>query len=186
MKTKLTLLFLTLILGACSQAVSTPQPLSAHPSTETAPPPSQDTASTQCAYQWAYHELPDLTAQFNGMIQPIIPNSISRATTYGENCVAADGQVIFFSPMETDFYITVTVETLDDYETFGNWLYDVMLIVDGIPPEDLAAPQAGFVEFRFEKSPVENITFRVPMQGYFETAGEKTGEELFRLFYPAP
>lgn len=186
MKTKLTLLFLTLILGACSTGISTPQPFSAHPSTETAPPPPQDTASTQCAYQWAYQELPDLTAQFNGMIQLLIPNSISRATAYGENCVAADGQIIFFSPMETVFHVTVTVEALDDYDTFGNWIYDAMLIVDGIPPEDLAGQQAGVVEFRLEKSPVENITFRVTLQGYFETAGEKTGEELFRLYYPTP
>jgi hypothetical protein len=120
------------------------------------------------------------------MVQSIIPNSASRVTAFGENCVSTDGQVAAFAALETDFYVTVTVETLDDYETFGNWLYEVMLIVDGIPPEDLAGPQLGFVEFRFEKSPIENITFRVPIQGYFETAGEKTGEELFRLFYTAP
>ncbi len=120
------------------------------------------------------------------MVQSIIPNSASRAIAFGENCVSADGQVAAFAVLETDFYVTVTVEALDDYETFGNWLYEVMLIVDGIPPEDLAGPQPGFVEFRFEKSPAENITFRVPIQGYFETAGEKTGEELFRLFYTTP
>jgi hypothetical protein len=186
-KTKLTLLFLTLILGACSTGGSTPQPLSAPLPTDTAPPPTQDASSpAQCGYQWAYQALPDLTAQFNGMIQSIIPNAVAQAAAFGENCVAADGRIVFFSAMETDFYITVTVEALDDYETFGDWIYEVMLIVDGIPPEDLAGPQPGFVEFRFEKSPAENITFRVPIQGYFETAGEKTGEELFRLFYTTP
>ncbi len=186
MKTKLTLLFLTLILGACSTGRSTPQPFSAQIPTETSSPPTQDSSSPDCGYQWAYQPLPDLTAQFGGMIQSIIPNAAAQAAAFGENCVAADGRVVFFSAMETDFYVTVTVENLDDYETFGNWLYEVMLVVDGIPPEDLAGPQAGFVEFRFEKSAAEAIAFRVPIQGYFETAGEKTGEELLRLFYTAP
>jgi len=185
-KTKLTLLFLTLILGACSAALSTPQPLSPQIPTETAPPLTQDTSSIPCGYQWATQNLPDLTAQFDWMIQSLIPNSTSHATAYGENCLGSDGQIVRFLPMQTDFYVTVPVERLDDYETFGDWIYEVMLVVDGIPPENLAGPQPGFVEFRFEKSAAEAIAFRVPIQGYFETAGEKTGEELFRLFYTAP
>lgn len=120
------------------------------------------------------------------MVQTLIPNSSSRATAYGENCLGNDGQVVRFLAMETDFYILTAVETLDNYETFGNWIYDAMLVVDGIPPEDLAGPQPGFVEFRFEKSLVEGITFRVPIRGFFETAGTKSGEELFRLFYTSP
>jgi len=88
--------------------------------------------------------------------------------------------------METDFYVIVTVESLDDYETFGNWVYDVMQIVNGLPPEDLAGPQPGFVEFRFEKSISESIGFRVPIRQYNDTAQGISGEELFRLFYTNP
>lgn len=186
MKTKFTLLLLTLILGACSAYTPTPQALPVQISTEASPPPTEGISSTQCGYQWATQELPDLTAQFDAMVQTLIPNSTSRATAYGENCIGNDGQIVRFLAMETDFYILATVETLDDYETFGNWIYDVMQVVDGFPPEDLAGPQPGFVEFRFEKSVSEGITFRVPIQGYDETAGGKTGEELFRLFYTSP
>lgn len=186
MKTKTTLLLLTLILWACSPAVATPQVLPAGPPTDISPPPTEDISSTQCGYQWAYQDLPDLTAQFDAMVQTLIPNSTSRATAYGENCIGNDGQIVRFLAMETDFYVLATVETLDDYEAFGNWIYDAMLVVDGIPPEDLAGPQPGFVEFRFEKSLSESITFRVPVQGFFETAGDKSGEELFRLFYTNP
>jgi hypothetical protein len=185
-KTKSALLLLTLILGACSAGVSTPQVLPAQIPTDTSPPPTEAISSTQCGYQWATQDLPDLTAQFDAMIKTLVPNSTSRATAYGENCVGNDGQIIRFSAMETDFYILATVETLNDYETFGNWIYDVMLVVDGIPPEDLTGPQPGFVEFRLEKSISEGITFRVPIQGYNETAGEKSGEELFRLYYTGP
>ena len=120
------------------------------------------------------------------MIKTLIPNSTSRATAYGENCLGNDGQIVKFLAMETDFYVLATVENLDDYETFGNWIYDVMQVVDGFPPEDLAGPQPGFVEFRFEKSISESIGFRVPIQGFNETAGGKTGEELFRTFYTQP
>lgn len=186
MKTKPTLLFLTLILGACSSGIATPQSLPSQLPTEASLPPTEEISSTQCGYQWAYQDLPDLTAQFDAMVQTLIPSSASRAAAYGENCVGNDGQIIRFFPMETDFYVLATVDTLDDYDTFGNWIYDIMQVVDGFPPEDLAGPQPGFVEFRFEKSISEGITLRVPIQGFNETAGGKSGEELFRLFLLKP
>jgi hypothetical protein len=185
-KTKFTLLLLALILGACSRGIATPQTLPSQIPTDTSPPPTEDISSTQCGYQWAYESLPELTAQFDEAVKALIPNSSSHATAYGENCVGNDGQVIRFLAMETDFYVIVTVETLDDYETFGDWIYDVMQVVDGFPPEDLAGPQPGFVEFRFEKSFSENISFRVPIQGYSEASGGKTGKELFHLFFLRP
>ena len=186
MKTKAALLLLTLILGACSVGTPTPQAIPAQIPTGASLPPTEDISSTQCGYQWAYQDLPDLTAQLDAIVQTLIPNSTSRATAYGENCLGNEGQFVRFSAMETDFYILATVETLDDYETFGNWIYEIMQVVDGFPPEDLAGPQPGFVEFRFEKSISEGITFRVPLQGYEEIAGGKSGEELFRLFYTSP
>ncbi|MCK6585624.1 MAG: hypothetical protein L6Q49_21185, partial [Anaerolineales bacterium] len=154
-----------------------------HPPTSAA---TTDVSTTQCGYQWAYQELPELTAQFDAIIQTLIPNSVSRATAYGENCIAANGQVVRFLVMETDFYVTVSVEILDDHETFGNWIAQVMQVVNGLPPDLVQGPQPGFVEFRFEKDAMEGIGFRVPIRGFFETAGDKTGEELFRLFYTSP
>lgn len=190
MKTNTTLLLLTLILGACSTGISTPQTLPAGPPTHTSLPPTftpaPDYSSTQCGYQWAYEDLPELTAQFDQAVKGLIPNSTSHATAFGENCVAADGQVVRFLAMETDFYVIVSVETLDDYETFGNWVSQVMQVVSELPTDAVAGPKPGFVEFRFEKSTSESIGFRVPIQGFAETAGGKSGEALFRLFYNAP
>ena len=190
MKTKTTLLFLTLILCACSAGISTPQILPAQSPTDTPLPPTitftPDISSTECGYQWAYQDLPDLTAQFDETVQTLIPNSTSHATAFGENCVAADGQVVRFAAMETDFYVLATVESLDDYETFGNWIYDVMQVVNGFPPDMIAGPQPGFVEFRFQKSISESIGFRVPIRQYNDTAQGISGEELFRLFYTNP
>lgn len=186
MKTTPTLLLLTFILGACSASVSTPQPVPAQPPTATVLPPASQPAPAACAYQWATQELPELSAQLNTTIQSIIPGAASRAAAYGENCLDTEAQTIRFLPLETDFYITISVETLDDYPTFGDWLYEVMLIIDGIPAEDLAGSQPGFVEFRFEKSEFESLTFRVPVQGFFDAAANQNGEELFRQFSPPP
>lgn len=116
----------------------------------------------------------------------MIPNSTSHATAFGENCVDSNGQVVRFLAMETDFYVTVPVETPDDYETFGNWIAQVMQAVNRLPPDLIQGPQPGFVEFKFEKSTSESIGFRVPIREYNETANGSTGEELFQRFYTNP
>ena len=184
MKTKFTLLFLTLLLVACSTGIPTPTPADTPQPPE--PTSTPDATSTQCGYQWAYQDLPELSAQFDEATKELIPNSTSHATAFGENCVAADGQVIRFLAMETDFYVIVSVEKMDDYETFGKWITQVMQVVGGLPPDAIAGSKPGFIEFRFEKSTTDGMGFRVPIQGYAEAASGKTGEEIFRLFYKNP
>lgn len=130
--------------------------------------------------------MPELTAQFDSAIKILIPNSISHVTVFGENCIGNDGQIIRFLAMETDFYVIVSVEKMDDFETFGSWITQVMQVVSGLPPDAIAGSKPGFIEFKFEKSTTESIGFRVPIQGYAETTSGKTGEELFRLFYKNP
>ena len=208
MKTKITLLFLTLVLGACTISIPTPQTLPAPTAAETVSTPSSPKSlatvrtphidpgpdgefpgttevpsTTQCGYQWAYQDQPELSMQFDQAIKAIIPNSTSHATAFGENCVTADGQVVRFAAMETDFYVIATVASLDDHVTFGNWIAEVMKTINNFPPDQLVGPNPGFVEYRFEKSGTELINIRVPIQQYNETANGKTGEELFQMFY---
>jgi hypothetical protein len=208
-KTKLSLLFLTLILCACSTSIITPQTLPTQTATRT-PQPKASTkivteigtphidqgpngnlteispSSIECGYQWAYEELPDLTSRFNQAVKEFIPNSTSRAAAFGENCVSSSGNVISFLALETDFYVVASVESLDDYETFGNWIVQVMQVVGEFPPYIIAGPKSGFVEFQIEKSMTESIGFRVQISGYTDTANGITGEDLFRLFYTEP
>lgn len=179
MKTKFTLLFLTLILGACSIGISPTR-------TSPTPTPTSAFSSTQCGWQWAYEGLPELSALFDTAVKVSIPNSSSRASAFGENCLDNDGQVVYFLPMETDFHVAISVETLDDHDTFGNWIAQVMRVVDGLPSNLIEGPQPGFVEFRFENGSSDFIVVRVPIQEYNESANGKTGEELFRLFYTNP
>ena len=179
MKTKFTLLLWTLILCACSTGIAPPE----------APPtltPTSDFPYTQCGWQWAYEELPELSALFDNAVKVSIPNSSSRATAFGENCLDNDGQVVSFLAMETDFHVIISVESLDDYDTFGNWMAQVMQTVNNLPPDMIAGPMPGVVELRFEKNTDEFIILRVPIQEYNESANGKTGEELFRMFYTNP
>ena len=156
------------------------------PSLTTTVTPDASFSATECGYQWAYQDLPELTAQFDQSMRNLIPNSNSRATVFGENCIGNDGQVVRFLAMETDFYVTASVETLDDYETLGNWIAQVMQVISRFPPGLIAGPKPGFVEFRFEKSVSESLAVRIPTQQYNETANGKTGEELLRMFYTTP
>jgi hypothetical protein len=221
MKTKITLLFSTLILFACVQNFSTPETLPEQvptvtpfiqPATESvidvptnsgpAGPkiivtvgtpnigqspdgdfPTPAVSQQQCGFNWAYHDLPDVTAEFDASVKALNPSASSHATAFGEDCIAADGQVVRFAAMETDFYVIMPASDLSDHESFGNTIAQVLQIVNGFPPDTLAGPKPGFVEFRFEKSDSESIGLRVPIQQYNTTANGITGKELFRMFY---
>jgi hypothetical protein len=192
------LLFWTLVLCACSPSpnIASPTALVAADPTSTSIPitdvatvvsPTDASSSVNlCGYQWAYNDLPELTAQFDQSVKNIIPNSKSHATAFGENCIGNDGQVVQFLTMQTDFYVLVTVESLDEYETFGNWIAGVMQVVEVFPDDVIPGPMPGFVAFQFEKSTTETFGIRIPIQQYRETGQGKTGQELFNLFYTKP
>lgn len=186
----LPLLLLTLILGACSPSIPATEivPAATIPPATEIPTlaPTVDTTYGGCGYQWAYQDLPELTAQFDATVKELISNSKAHATAFGENCLGNDGQVIKFLAMETDFYVFISVEVLDDYETFGNQIAQVMQVVMGFPPERVAGPKPGYVAFRFEKSDAEFVALSVPIQQYKDTATGITGEELFNMFYANP
>jgi hypothetical protein len=224
MKTKITLLFLTCILFACSRNFPAPQTSPAQnptltpfqiqdinptteipldlPTNESPNPkfiatlstphidpgpngdfPTPSTSQQDCGFTWAYHDLPEVTASLDAAVKTFNPNASSHATAFGEDCVGNDGQFVRFAAMETDFYVTLFVSDLKDYASFGNWITQVMQIVNSFPPDMLAGTRSGFVEFRFEKSESESIGLRVPIQGYNETANGIIGEELFRMYY---
>jgi len=154
------------------------------PSNETIPPPQPDAQNGPCSFVWAYKEAPELTTFVDNAVKALNPESVGRAEYYGEDCIYADGTSTF-SAMQTDFYIRLPVEDLNEEEDFGNWVSQVMQIVAQIPREELPG-NYGFVEFRFEKTEAEHITFRVPIQQYIDEAQGKTGVELLQMFYTPP
>jgi hypothetical protein len=142
--------------------------------------------SEACGYQWAYQDLPAITEPLDAAVKALIPNSSARATAFGENCLGNDGQVVRFLTMETDFYVFIAVDTLDQYETFGNWIAQVMDVISKLPAESIPGAKPGFVAFRFEIDASQGIGLRVPIQEYTTNANGISGEALFRMFYQAP
>lgn len=163
---------------ATYQTASTPSP---EPAIVTESPPAEQ----PCGYQWAYEDIPELTAEFDSAVKLLNPVASGRAQAFGENCVRADGSATF-GAMETDFYVALPVDDLTKEEEFGNWISQVMGVAVEIPREKLQGPNYGFVEFTFEKNENERVILRVPIQRYLDEARGKAGAELFRMFYASP
>jgi len=139
-------------------------------------------AYEQCAFMWAYQDLPELTAKVDSSIRALDANASAHANAFGEDCVYGDGQKTFLAK-ETDFYVKLPMADLTNQEAFGNWIGQVMPVILSLPPDEVPGPVPGFVEFRFTKSEAEQIIVRVPIRQYLEIGLGKTGAELFRWFY---
>jgi hypothetical protein len=166
------LLLLTLLLGACSTRISTPQPDSA-PSTSTNDLPTNDTSTIPtvpiephidqppdgnaptvmpsnetCAFMWATQALNDLTLDFQAAIKNLNPEAESYAYAFGEDCIYQDGHKTF-GAMETDFNVTMPVTDLADENTLGEWIVKVMDVINDLPAEKIAGPKPGRVSIYF-------------------------------------
>jgi len=145
------LLLLTILLGACSPNIPSTETVSASP---TISPPTEQAATLtsihpNCAYQWAYQGLPELSAEFQQAIQALQPSAQANAFVFGEECVYADGSRKFLA-METDFNLTLQVTELMDEDAFGEWIVKVMQIILNIPKEKIIGPRPGRVSIIFQ------------------------------------
>lgn len=178
------------VIGIVLSATATFIALQTVPAPEQEAPPltiatGNDASIPHCAYTWAYHDAPDLTAWLDASLKQLNPAAKGNASLYGEDCTTAEGTVSFV-PMETDFYVHLPVEDLADEEALGRWMAQVMPVVMDLPREQIPGPQYGFVEFWFERGETEKIVVRVPIQRFPDDAQQLTGAELFALFYHQP
>lgn len=142
------------------------------------------TAET-CYFVWASHTLPGLTEQLQESIHALQPAARARAEAYGEDCVYVDGHADF-GVMETDFYIEVYVIDISDMQELGNWMGQVMPIIDQLPPDQVPGGVSGFVEFKFLKNGSESTLLRVPIDRYRKESRGKSGSDLYKLFSGNP
>ena len=123
-----------------------------------------DTAIPQpepCGYQWAYQDLPELTAEFDDAIKSLNPEASGRAQAFGENCVQADGDSTF-GAMETDFYVILSVADLNDNEALGNLIAQVLPALEHFATGSVPGPKDGFIEFTFRVGEDQRV-LRVPL-----------------------
>ena len=136
-----TVLFCTLLLSACSAVPAAPPTFA--PATAASDPQN-------CGYQWAYQDLPELSASFQQSIQALQPEARANAFAFGENCILSDGSIARFIPMETDFNITFRVTDLTNDAELGEWVVRVMEVITQIPAEQIVGPRPGRVSLIFQ------------------------------------
>lgn len=104
-----------------------------------------------CGYQWAYKDLPELSASFLQSVQALQPEAQALAFGFGEDCVQADMSRTYI-PMETDFNVTLQVSDPNDEAALGEWVVEIMQIIAAIPPEQISGPRPGRVSILFESN----------------------------------
>ena len=129
-----------------------------------------------CYFVWATHVLPDVSQTFNVALQKLGADISGSASAYGEDCVYADGHSTF-SQMETDFDVTIKVQDANNEQELGNWIVEVMKVVDAFPP----SPQPGRVTFAFEKDGQQQFLY-VSVQDYMALPAGLSAAEVYRAF----
>jgi hypothetical protein len=131
------------------------------PAPPTEPPTALAAASQPCAYTWAYKDLPEISAEFEAAVRAVHSEASARAVAFGEDCVAADGSATF-GAMETDFYVILSAADLTNDETLGNFIEQILPIMDDFATPRVPGPKEGFVEFTFRNGDNQRV-IRVPI-----------------------
>lgn len=137
-----------MLMGACFVPL-TPTSLSLPETANVTTTPTLPSPYGGCGYQWAYQDLPELSAEFQPAIQALQPEARANAFAFGEDCVYSDGHAVF-SAMETDFNVTLQVSDLSNEADLGEWIVKVMQVIENIPPEQIEGPRPGRVSMDFQ------------------------------------
>jgi len=148
-------------------------------STDTASP--QDFTATECGFVWARESLPDLSKDFKKALKDVQPQANGYAEAYGENCIDSQGNVVRFLAMETDFYVMLKVEDLEDKQALGEWIEQVLAVVTKFPVENTPGPQPGYVGITFEAPGDELRLWFTQMDAEAALENGLQGEELFNV-----
>lgn len=158
------------------RAFPPPEP-TAFPLTEIQP----DTPTTgPCGFVWATQSLPELSEQLlAGLNEAGLPVAAARAEAYGENCLYSDGTLAYFAAMQTDYRITLEIETLTDSKTLGSLLEQTLEVIDGFPVRETPGPNPGYIGITFQADQaVENLWFQQTQSDALRAQG-LGGEPLY-------
>lgn len=148
--------------------------------TDTPPRPSETPTLGPCGFVWASQGLPELSAQWlERLKQAGLPVVSASAEAYGENCVFSDGRIDGFAAMQTDYRVTLEVETLADAETLGSLLEQTLEILDGFPVGETPGPNPGYIGLTFQAAEtVETLWFQRTQSDALRAQG-LSGEPLY-------
>jgi len=177
-------LLLLFLLSACNfpaPGQSAPD-LTVVPETEPIPvteTPPQDNTSTECGFVWARQPLADLSKEFDAALKEVLPEASGYAEAYGENCINSQGEVVRFTAMETDFYVTLEVESLEDKQALGELVEQVLSVLEQFPVEDTPGPQPGYMGITFQAPRDELRLWFTQLEAQAAIDNGLRGEELY-------
>ncbi len=152
----LTFSLLTATAACQPKTTAAPTPsLTPPPKTPTPSPAPTSTTTlsyTECGWNWATQPLPELSAELESALQESIQLPLeAHAEAFGEHCFdGRTNEVAYFVARETDFYITVHAEALDDREALGRLTEQILLVLlSHFPVEATPGPQPGYLSINF-------------------------------------
>ncbi len=148
--------------------------------TDTPPRPTETPTTGPCGFAWASQSLPELSEQLLTRLNEAgLPVVTARAEAYGENCLYSDGTLAYFAAMQTDYRITLAVETLSDAASLGDLLEQTLEIINGFPVRETPGPNPGYIGITFQAGElVENLWFKQTQSDALRAQGLR-GEQLY-------
>jgi hypothetical protein len=109
------------------------------------------TPAIDCAFVWSNHSLPEVSSEINQAFrQEGFPEVEVEASAYGEDCLNPEtNQIVRFVAMQTDFYINVSVEGINNSQVMGEWVERSVRILEAFPPGKVPGPNAGYIGISF-------------------------------------
>lgn len=139
------------------------------------------TPQQPCAFVWASQPLPEESRKFQELMnEKNLEHVRVAAEAFGENCVGADGEVVRFLTMQTDFRIAVNVRDISRKDEMGNTAAAVLRVIFEIPVSDLPGTQPGYIGIQFtdEQNQILNLWFKRELAEKLLGSGVD-GEDLF-------
>lgn len=150
-------------------------------------PPQEKTLvnNTDCGYNWATQQQPELTADLQKkLIKLGIRATEVSAAAYGENCLLSDGTVDHFIIRETDLYFKSPVADFTDKDLLGGITEEIILFVKDIPADTLPGPLEGYIQINFisDAGEMQSLWFQ-PSDGLKYLDKGLHGADLYNKLY---
>lgn len=165
--------------------------LSATAPVTTAPPSATPTAAsaenTPCVWQWATQTNDELTQTIQAAVDQTEARDITIvAASYGENCLSADASLRYYAIMETDFQVSIRVESVEDEAALAEKITAALAVLKDYPPEQTPGPQPGYITFTFHDDNEERLLRAGYTQAMEALALRLSGPELLAALESGP
>jgi hypothetical protein len=132
-----------------------------------------------CAFVWSNRSLPELSTEVNQAFRKHGLAEVEvEASAYGEDCLdPATNEVVRFTAIQTDFFLNVAVESIENHQVLGDWIEKSILVLNEFPPGKAPGPNLGMIGLIFTSSSDSvNLSFPISKCKNLLAEGLKGGE----------